>query len=91
MLSQKKFDKVMIEILTALYAKASPKLDLKKAMKSGYTKKEGWMAKHVLSDDKQDEIIAKIFRKHKISKTEGRSFAFEIFNYSPTFGKTVKK
>jgi len=69
---------ICLEIYRKMYKEAEPKADFDKLRRSKITSKPQWFMKYYLSMEKQDNIIAKILKKHKVDESGRRKVRQEI-------------
>jgi hypothetical protein len=79
----KKLDKLILEILTQMYAEATPPLDLEKAMAEEKTKQEFWFHNHILLQERQDTILEEALKGKRLTNLSKASIRFNVHNYAP--------
>jgi hypothetical protein len=80
MRTDKVLSKVMREVLRELYLSSDPPLDLDKVEEG---KKEDCL-EYYLPEEKEEEIVERIYKKHRVTKAERKRMSFTLFNYAPS-------
>jgi hypothetical protein len=63
---------ILLKIYEEIYKHTTPKLDFKKALKSGLTKKEGWYEHYTIDKKIEEKILDSFFKDNKLNKSEIR-------------------
>ena len=82
----KRNDKILKEIYTKLFKEAQPPIDYEDLEKQNEKKKfgEGWFKKYYLAQDRQEEIIKDICKKHRCRAWEITAFSNTVaLGHSP--------
>lgn len=72
------FEKVVMPIYRQMYREATPSADFDELIKNGTAHKEGFFHDYHLSQDRQDEIIKKELKKHKLTKWQKRDIEISV-------------
>lgn len=70
MKSKQQLWNICIKIYQKMYAETEPKANFKKLWKEGKTAKPEWFMAYYLDQDRQEEILDNICKKHKLTKRE---------------------
>jgi len=61
---------ILLKIYEEVYNHTTPKLDFKKALKTGLTKESGWFENYTIDEKTEKEILDSFFKDNKLSKRE---------------------
>ena len=79
MASDKKLWEICMNIYREMYKAATPSANFDKLMKAGKTTKRDWFMKYYLSMEKQQAIVDKYVKRHKLNKHDAGKVSFTIF------------
>lgn len=74
---RKNMNNIVMEMYKELFKAAKPSADFEKMIKSGEASKPDWFMRYYLPMDKQQAIINKIAKKHKLNEMEKRGLSIE--------------
>jgi len=77
---------ILLKIYEEIYNHTTPKLDFKKALKTGLTKESGWFEKYTIDEKTEKEILDRFFKDNKLSKREITSI-LEEYNLGSAPGR----
>jgi len=61
---------ILLKLYEEVYKHTTPKLDFKKALKTGLTKKEGWFEKYTIDKETEDKILKDFFKGNRLKSYE---------------------
>lgn len=81
---------ILMEMYEQMYKEAEPSVDLQKLIKSGETKKDDWFLKYYLSEERIEEIVIEVCKKHNIKhpRTQEDFLTEVLLGASPTSDRT---
>jgi len=69
---------ICMKIYRKMYKEATPSANFDELIKKGITKKHDWFSKYYLNEDRQEQIIDEICKKHKLTKYEKHLVSVEV-------------
>jgi len=61
---------ILLKIYEEVYKRTTPKLDFKKALKTGLTEDPGWFEEYTINEKTEKEILDSFFKDNKLTKRE---------------------
>jgi len=68
---------ILLKIYEEVYKHTAPKLDFKKALKTGLTEAPGWFDEYTINEKTEKEILDSFFKDNKLTKREITSIVEE--------------
>lgn len=76
--SKQLYEKIVLECYKELYNAASPRANTDALIYTGISEREFFFDKYYLSNERQKEILDRIYKKYKLTKWEKQSFNWTI-------------